>query len=101
MCGISSGFPFANRRTNSKIAFMKVPPKLGQTFQTRVLLLLSLISISTSSRAQSPEVDHIRSHAEAGEPEAQNTMGLACKNGHGVPQDFAQALKWFQKAGDK
>ena len=57
--------------------------------------------IGCEDGAQTPEVDQIRAHAEKGEAEAQNTMGLACRNGRGVPQDFAQALAWFQKSAEQ
>src|SRR5262245_46269706 len=80
---------------------MKVPSDFGLITFARVLLSISLISMTCTTWSQTPEVDQIRAHAEAGEAEAENTMGLACKNGRGVPQDFAQALKWFQKAAEK
>ena len=38
---------------------------------------------------------------EKGEADAQNTLGLAYKNGRGVPQDYAQAAQWFQEAAEQ
>ena len=78
----------AQRDFNSKMLFRLV--------FCAVVLLMDVIS-----RGQTPEVDEIRAHADKGEAEAQNTLGLAYKNGHGVAQDSAQALTWFQKAAEQ
>src|ERR1051325_9112089 len=67
----------------------------------RLLACLLVVVVVVGVRAQTAELDEIRSHAGKSEPEAQNTMGLAYKNGRGVAQDFAQALKWFRKAADQ
>jgi TPR repeat protein/nucleoid-associated protein YgaU len=43
----------------------------------------------------------IRSRAEQGDPEALNALGNAHANGAGVPQDFAGALRLYQRAADR
>src|SRR5262245_57484853 len=63
--------------------------------------IVTLLVCATTALAQTPAVDNIRAHAEKGEVEAQNTLGLAYRNGRGVPQDYALAAEWFQKAADK
>src|SRR5437773_11221883 len=80
---------------------MKVQRDSASSMAFRAVVCALLISLAAAGRAQTPEVDQIRAHAEKGEAEAQNTMGLACKNGRGVPQDFAQALAWFQKSAEQ
>src|SRR5512141_1632182 len=36
--------------------------------------------------------------ADKGLPEAQFNLGLMYDNGHGVPQDYGEAMKWYWKA---
>ncbi len=47
-------------------------------------------------------LEDIRARATQGDPEAQNALGNAFTNGQlGLKVDFAEALKWYQPAGDK
>jgi uncharacterized protein len=39
--------------------------------------------------------------AKIGHPEAQRLMGFVYYAGQGVPQDYARALYWFEKAADQ
>lgn len=43
----------------------------------------------------------VRKAAEAGDPAAQTQLGLAYRNGKGVPQDLQEAVKWYTLAADK
>src|SRR4029450_8402071 len=43
-------------------------------------------------------VDPLKTRAAQGEAEAQNNLGLRYYKGQGVPQDYAEALKWFRLA---
>ncbi len=43
----------------------------------------------------------IKPLAEAGLPEAQLNLGLLYEKGQGVPQDYAEALKWNRKAAEQ
>jgi len=43
-------------------------------------------------------VDPLKTRAAQGEAEAQNNLGLRYYQGQGVPQDYAEALKWFRLA---
>jgi hypothetical protein len=43
----------------------------------------------------------IKPLAEQGLPEAQFNLGLMYENGQGVPQDYAEALKWYRKAAEQ
>ena len=40
----------------------------------------------------------IKPLADKGLPEAQFNLGLMYDNGHGVPQDYGEAMKWYWKA---
>jgi TPR repeat protein len=39
--------------------------------------------------------------AEQGDADAQNDLGVMYDNGNGVPQDHAEAAKWFRKAAER
>ena len=39
--------------------------------------------------------------AESGDAKAQHNLGVMYENGQGVPQDYAEALKWFRLAADQ
>jgi uncharacterized protein len=43
----------------------------------------------------------IKPLAEGGLPEAQFNLGLMYEKGQGVPQDYAEALKWYCKAAEQ
>jgi TPR repeat protein len=42
-----------------------------------------------------------QAQAEAGNADAQFLLGNAYYNGNGVPQDYNEALSWWQKAADQ
>ena len=39
--------------------------------------------------------------AEQGEAKAQHNLGVMYRIGHGVPQDYKAALKWFRLAAEQ
>lgn len=39
--------------------------------------------------------------AEAGDPAAQNNLGILYRNGMGVPADNTESLKWFQRSAEQ
>lgn len=43
----------------------------------------------------------LRPLAEQGDAAAQNGLGLMFAQGHGVPQDYAQAYQWFNLAASR
>ena len=43
----------------------------------------------------------LRKDAEQGDAEAQYVLGLRYKDGVGVPQDDAEAIKWFRLAAEQ
>ncbi len=52
-------------------------------------------------RPQVRSLTELRDLADHGDPEAQWQMGVRYHNGEGVPQDDAQAMLWFQLAGEQ
>jgi hypothetical protein len=45
-----------------------------------------------------PDMAAVRERANRGDAEAQNNLGLLYANGQGVPQDYAKARQWYEKA---
>ena len=59
-----------------------------------------LLSPSVGLHAQSP-LDDLRARAEQGEADAQFDLGVAYAAGDGVPEDEAEALRWYRLAADQ
>src|ERR1017187_2848162 len=54
------------------------------------------------TRAPAPEsANSLRGKAEQGNALAQAKLGLMYENGDGVPQDYAEAVRWYHKAADQ
>ena len=49
--------------------------------------------------AEQGDVRALRQKANHGDVEAQYNLGVACREGKGVPRDYAQAVAWWRKAG--
>jgi TPR repeat protein len=56
---------------------------------------------SASNSTTPSEFEETKASAEAGDADAQYTLGELYRNGQGVEQDFKEALKWYQKAADQ
>ncbi len=46
-------------------------------------------------------ISHLRQQAEQGDAAAQVALGFLYEIGHGVPQDYAQALVWYRRAAEQ
>ena len=53
--------------------------------------------------AENRAIDHavLRMAADKGVAEAQRDLGKCYYNGQGVPQDYAEAIKWYRMAADQ
>lgn len=47
------------------------------------------------------DVEQLRREAEQGDPHAQVLLGITYRTGKGVPQDLAEAAKWYLKAAEQ
>ena len=47
------------------------------------------------------DIETMRKAAEAGDAVAQYKLGLMYHDGEGVPEDYAEAFKWFRKAAEQ
>jgi TPR repeat protein len=50
---------------------------------------------------QTVDVSQIRTKAEGGDAEAQNSLGLLYTKGQGLEQNYTQAAKWYRLAADQ
>ena len=50
---------------------------------------------------ETAEIANLRVKANAGDADAQHSLGDAYQFGQGVPQDYGQAVAWYRKAADQ
>ena len=65
-----------------------------------LMFIVSLLALSESLFAQFDFVV-TKKCAEAGNAESQFTLGWRYDEGRGLPQDHAEAAKWYRKAADQ
>lgn len=59
-------------------------------------------SVMAESETDPPEesLEHLRARAEAGDSEAQCNLGVAYADGRDVPEDPAEAVRWYRLSAD-
>jgi len=50
--------------------------------------------------AFSEDIQALIKNAEGGNPKAQFNLGVAYGKGEGVPQDYAESMKWYRMAAE-
>ena len=65
----------------------------------RYILLLTVLLTSTAFAA--PDFDETMAAAKQGEAYAQYNLGVMYAFGDGVPENDAEAVKWYRKAADQ
>jgi TPR repeat protein len=68
-------------------------------FVAAVAVLVALV-LCVPVQAQTPEIDEIRALAEAWDAEAQFNLGVSYENGMDVPEDDAEAVRWYRLAAN-
>ena len=66
----------------------------------RALLILFLL-LSLTAPVAAGQHDGLVADAEQGDASAQYNLGVMYANGEGVPQDYAEALKWYHLAAEQ
>ena len=66
-----------------------------------VAAVLTALVLCLPVQAQTPEIDHWRALAEQGDAEVQYNLGGMYQLGRGVPQDYAEAVRWYRLAAGK
>ncbi len=64
-------------------------------------LLICLILFTGSAHAPPHDFDAVKKAAEQGHADAQYNLGVMYANGDGVPEDYAEAVRWFRKAAEQ
>ena len=81
--------------SNLRILLEEAPIRL------RIFLVAALvIGVVTAPHAEEP-LNELLAQAERGDATAQSKLGWKYAKGEGVPQDHAEAVKWFRKAADQ
>ena len=86
--------------------------KSGSSFSVslqRLSLALAILGFIGCDQAGTPKAkpapvldfNATKAQAEQGEAPAQNDLGDLYAHGQGVPQDYAQAAKWYRLAADQ
>ena len=60
-----------------------------------------LVALASGAQAQTPAIDALRAAAEQGDAEAQFNLGVRYRDGTGVPQDDAEAVRWYRLAAEQ
>ena len=68
---------------------------------TILVLTLSIACHAESSKRPYKYSEELVKKAESGDVEAQNDLGVCYAEGLGINQNYAEAVKWFQKAVDQ
>lgn len=67
-----------------------------------VIILLAALVLPSGHASGSPPSDlsaaDLQTQAAQGDANAQNNLGVLYFEGQGVPQDYAKARQWFEKA---
>ena len=68
------------------------------THATRFVAVAVLVALAVGApvQAQTPQIDALRVRAEAGDADAQTVLGAMYDFGEGVPQNYAEAARWFR-----
>ena len=64
-------------------------------------LILILTALLAFQSAAASEFDEMKALAEQGIAAAQFNLGVMYDNGEGVPENDAEAVKWYRKAADQ
>ena len=62
----------------------------------RTLMIVLAVAVCTVA---AEDLETLRKKAEAGDAVAQADLGVMYADGNGVPEDAAEAVKWYRKAG--
>jgi len=68
----------------------------------RILSSITLVCVlGFSSFGMADEISDLTAKAEAGDASAQYSLGMMYATGEGVPQNYQQAVYWWQKAAER
>jgi TPR repeat protein len=74
-------------------------PLIETAYTTRIIRLLTAMQTKFGSYATA--LQHLRPLADQGDARAQFILGAMYAEGQGVPQNFADPVKWYRLAADR
>ena len=63
--------------------------------------VLVALAVGCAAQTPEPELDPLRARAEQGDVDAQFDLGFLYGAGRGVPQDHAEAVRWYRLAAEQ
>jgi TPR repeat protein len=98
LTGSAVQHPAALQRLKDALTFCMYPHRARYEDKTLPRCCAVVVCICCPVWGDAASVDSLKTRAAQGEAEAQNNLGLRYYKGQGVPQDYAEALKWFRLA---
>ena len=80
---------------------MRMPCKAAIAIACALLVCTALLLWWEYRRRPAEHISVLRARAAQGDPKAQFNLGSACYYGNGVPQDYAEALRWYERAAEQ
>ena len=76
---------------------------MRRAFFAVLVALIPMLGTLKPATAQTVDdsIPALTSRAQKGNADAQNSLGLMYDNGQGVPQNHAEAVKWYRLAADQ
>ena len=77
-------------------------PPLGMWKLIQPLLVATVVSVvAVGLLVGQFDFEEVKKKAEQGDADSQYILGFMYNNGQGVPQDHAEAVKWFRLAAEQ
>ena len=65
-----------------------------------IVILSQIVSAVVVALQNSVDIAVVAAAAEGGDPDAQFSLGASYAEGDGIPQDDAEAARWYQRAAE-
>ena len=66
-----------------------------------IVILSQIVSAVVVALQNSVDIAVVAAAAEGGDPDAQFSLGASYAEGDGIPQDDAEAARWYQRAAEQ
>ena len=78
-----------------------MPPLGTRTLIQRLLGATVMSAIAVGVLVGQSDIEELKKRAEHGDSVAQNSLGFRYDTGQGVPQDYAEAVRWYRLAAEQ
>ena len=84
---------------SSELTKAGIPSAYADAISRIAVVALSLSMLSAAGCSQNePTLENLLARADAGDAEAQSTLGRMYADGDGAPQDYTEAVTWLRRA---